>query len=297
MKRLALILFVSPLFGCALFEDGTINQSCDELGTCGGVSDGGVVYVEHDENSGKFRVSLRDGFGTEIDTWSGQGSKIGAIAYDPPSETVHLSVDNSIRVLQPGGTPKINDVAFFSQAVSVAGGTAFANDSGVLFATSDQSNFEPLALPNLRSVLKTASTESGFETAVLTLLQHLPQAGPTLVEVSATSSGLNTEVAQAGFDNSTNRAHDAFLMNGAYATCSESGATYLVDELQAGNKDPDRYPQINLGDIVSCEHDSDTDEVVLFSRDNGIGWMNTSGQIVRTMGATDGYRIVNGSVW
>jgi hypothetical protein len=302
MKTPSFSLILSVLFGCTLFDDGTINQTCDDLGTCGGVSDGGIVYVEQDENAGRWKVSLLDGYGEEIDSWSGQGTKVGGVAYDEQSQTVHLSVDTSIRVLQSNGTPKINNVLFSLQAISVGGSTAFGDESGILIATNDESIFNNLDFPNFQSILGSASLTTGADTSdtdipLLAVLQHLPNAGPTISEVATSGNELVKILAVPGFDNSTNRAHDAFLMKDAYATCSKTGATYLVGELKGGNKDPDRYPQVNFGDIASCEYDAVTDEVVLFSESNGIGWMDASGKIVRTKDGTDGYRIVNGSVW
>jgi len=46
MKTALIFLCIPTMTACLLLSDGSIDQTCDELGTCDGVSDGGVVFVE-----------------------------------------------------------------------------------------------------------------------------------------------------------------------------------------------------------------------------------------------------------
>jgi len=285
--------------GCLLLSDGTIDESCDELGTCDGISDGGVVFVEEMDN--RWAVSLLGGAGDLMDAWSGQGTDIGAVVYDETTGTAYLSVGESIRVLQSDGTPKISDVPLVTGGIPFPGGAVFAGDAGFVLVNGVEA--EVLGGPNnLVTLFESANLANLKGSPLVAALVHfdieIGTETPSILEFG----GLQTNVAgfspvAQSFDVSNNRAHDAFLMNGSYATCSNSGATYLVADLQEDDRDPDRYPSVDLGTIASCEYEAETDEVVLFSESNGIAWMDASGQVVRTIAGTEGYRIVNGSVW
>jgi hypothetical protein len=303
--KIALTALCLPAFmGCFLLEDGSIKETCDELGTCDGVSDGGVVYVEEDEGAGRWRVVLRDGSGDEIDSWSGQGSDIGGVAYDENSKAAYLSVGSTIRVLQPNSTPKITNIPLGFDAIPMDGGAVFAEVGG-WFSVDGENNggSGPINQPGtVVSVLRganpcTGDTGEDKPATPVGFLIHGPGGKPSIVELTFSGSGFSTVPAYIDFDISKNRSADAFLMNGAYATCSETGATYMVADLVKDDRDPDRYPSINLGNISSCEYEAETDEVILFSQSGGVGWMNASGKVVRTIASTEGYRIASGSVW
>lgn len=306
MKTNSLLLFFSLFLGCDLLADGTINETCEDFSTCGLISEGGVVYVEKNNNSTSWRVSLRNGFGEETEHWDGQGSHLGGIAYEVSEKTVYLSEGSNIRVLQSDGTPKIIDQLFFLDATlkitsdGSSDGVIFGGENGIVGIDAELNTSVLLAnpaaqtFPDFRSILQSANLATDFKDSLVTVLSTNGQGGPSLLEISENAQ---TQRVKTDFDSSGQRTRDAFLMNEEYATCAETGATFLVNELVNGNITPDRYPLIDLGDIVSCEYDSSTDQVVLFSALNGVGFMDANGDIVRILSPTEGHHIVNGSIW
>jgi hypothetical protein len=301
MKTNSLFLCFSLFLGCGLLADGTIDETCEDFSTCGAISNGGVFFVKKKNDSSDWRVSLRNGLGEEIEYWDGQGSSLGGVAYEASENTVYLSEGNNIRVLQSDGTPKITDQGFFPGATlsSSSAEVVFGNNDYLLTVDADltttniyNSNNVDL-VPGFLAILQTANLATKFEDGLVAVL-FLAQNKPGFVEINR--EGITEQVIER-FDSSPNRAKDAFLMNGEYATCAETGATFLVNELVNENATPDRYPLISLGNIVSCEYDSSTDQVVLFSALNGVGFMDANGDIVRILDPTEGHHIVNGSIW
>jgi hypothetical protein len=307
MKTTSIVLCTSLLLGCELLADGTIDKTCDDSKTCGAISEGGVVFVEQSDASGDWRVSLRNGVGEEIEYFEGQGSNVGGVVYEASQETVYLSEGQNIRVLQKDGTPKISDLNPFPDAtlgMSADGspdGVIFGNERWIRAVNAELETYlfnDDGAVPawaGFISVLQSANLATEVDDTLMAILKTNQSGKPSILEMS---SNAQVEVIYDKFDASSIRAKDAFLMNGEYATCAkETGATFLVSELIAGNVTPDRYPLINLGDIVSCEYDPTTDQVVLFSAENGVGFMDATGEVVRTLSPTEGHHIVNGSIW
>jgi len=302
MKITSIVLCTSLFLGCDLLADGTIDKTCDDSKTCGAISDGGVVFVEQSDTSGDWRVSLRNGFGEEIEYFEGQGSNVGGVVYEESQETVYLSEGQNIRVLQKDGTPKITDVSPFPDAtLGTSGGVIFGSERWVMAVNAEletdvfSDNGAASVIPGFTSLLQSANLATDINDSAVAILAVNQSNNPSILEMNSKSE---IDVIFEKFDASDIRAKDAFLMNGEYATCAqETGATFLVSELVAGIVTPDRYPLINLGDIVSCEYDPSTDQVVLFSAENGVGFMDATGEVVRTLSPTEGYHIVNGSIW
>lgn len=302
MKPTSIVLCTSLLLGCDLLADGTIDKTCDDSKTCGAISEGGVVFVEQSEASGDWRVSLRNGVGEEIEYFEGQGSNVGGVVYEASQETVYLSEGKNIRVLKKDGTPKITDLNPFPDAIlGASDGVIFGSERWVMTVNAEletqvfSDNGAASVIPGFTSILQSANLATDMNDSTVAILAVNQSNNPSILEMNSNSE---IEVIFEKFDNSSVRAQDAFLMNGEYATCAkETGATFLVSELIAGNVTPDRYPLINLGDIVSCEYDPTTDQVVLFSAENGVGFMDATGEVVRTLSPTEGHYIVNGSIW
>lgn len=304
MRRFALLSLLS-LNACTLLEDGNIEFSCTELGTCNGISDGGIVYLEVDPSAptGAWKVHLLDGEGRPLQrpAWSGQGQNAKTVVYHEASDTVYLSVAKEVRLLNRDSIQKVSGFPAIRDAIPSEKGMYLMGTPGIwsfegdvvfgpAFDPNDAS--EPDNLP-LKRLLRPRDPGS-FEAAGMLLTTPLSFVDLTIEQESVRAAGFLDNV-----DDTFTRAHDAFSREDSFGTCSETGATFLAENMIEGDNTWDRYPSMAFNDIVSCEFEAETNEIILFSRTKGVAWMDEKGGIepLRIIKPSEGYEIVHGTVW
>jgi len=290
---------------CTLLEDGAIETTCTELGTCSGISDGGIVYLEVDTSTatGAWKVHLLDGEGTPLQrpAWSGQGNQAKTVVYHEASDTVYLVISKEVRLLKRDSVSKISGFPGVLDAIPSQEGMYLLGTPGIwslegeeVFGPSfDPSNpTEPDNLA-LKRLLRPRNPES-FDAAGMLTDSPLSFVDLTIEGANVQNAGSLDEV-----DSNFSRAYDAFATADSFSTCSETGATFLAENLIEGDNTWDRYPSMVFNDIISCEFEAETDEVVLFSRSEGVAWMDAKGSILgdRVIKPSEGYEIVHGTVW
>ena len=286
------------LSACTLTEDGEIASTCDELGTCDALEEGGFIYVENNTDSSSptanWRVVLTNGYGEILKEWPGQGTP-GPVVYDASTETVYLAVNDTIRILRDSIPPAINGFAGMNDAIPMEGGMLFSYEDGVAQVFGEGANDDRNFSDGVLKVARPINPEK-YDAAMLDESQSNNQLA--LLHVSTDQTPWSFEVEELE-GVSKNRVHDIFAAGDEFQSCSETGATFKIKNLLEGETTPDRYPVAsNFEDIVSCEYRNETDEVVLFSKTEGVALMNKDSDIHFIIAApSDGYQIGHGSVW
>lgn len=284
---------------CVLTQDGVIETTCDELGTCDSIEEGGVVYVESSPSSDsgirEWRVEVLNGFGEVIEEWKGQG-EAGPVVYDKTTSTVYLSVNDSVRVLRNNIPPAVSGIAGVTDAIPLEGGVFFAYENFIGQILDDTLDARQ-ELPNgtVFHVSPAVETEE-----LATLLEF--QGDDAFLLHIASTDGTSTPWTvrrERLVDVSINRLFDVFTDGNQYFSCADTGATFLIVPGVGINEKPDRYPNsANFTDLLSCDYRPETQEVVLFSASGGIALMNSINQLnFLVEGPTEGWQIVHGSVW
>ena len=289
-------LFLSS--ACVLTQDGTIESTCNELGTCDSKEEGGVVYVESSPSSEagtrEWRVEVINGFGEVVEEWAGQG-EAGPVAYDKSTSTVYLSVNDSVRILRNSIPPSISGIPGMTDAIPVEGGVFFAYENFVgqiLDDTVDKK--QELENGTVFHISRPVEKDD-----IATLLEF--QGDDTFL-LHIASSGTNspwTVRRERLVDVPRNRLFDVFTDGSNYFSCADTGATFLIVPGVGIDEQPDRYPySANFTDLLSCNYRPETNEVVLFSASDGIALLNSTNQLnFLVEGPTQGWQIVHGSVW
>ena len=294
-------LLLPPLLlssACVLTQDGTIESTCDELGTCDSVEAGGVVYVESSPISKtgtrEWRVELLNGFGEVVEEWAGQG-EAGPVAYDKSTSTVYLSVNDSVRILRNSIPPAVSGIPGMTDAIPIEGGVFFAYENFVGQILNDSLD-KKQELEN-GTVFHVSRPVEGGDLATLlelqvddTFLLHLTSSGP---------DDPWTVRRERLVDVPRNRLFDVFTDGSNYFSCADTGATFLIVPGVGIDEQPARYPfSANFTDLLSCNYRPETKEVVLFSASDGIALLNSTNQLNFLVEApTPGWQIVHGSVW
>ena len=304
MHRFALLSLLS-LNACVLFESGNIESSCTELGTCNGVSDGGIVYLEVDTSAptGAWKVHLLDAEGTPLQrpAWSGQGQNAKTVVYHESSDTVYLSVAKEVRLLKSDAITKVSGFPAVLDAIPSEKGMYLMGIPGI-WSFEGEEVFGPSYDPNnpmepdnqaLRRLLRPRDS-GAFDAAGMLNTSPL-----SFVDLTIDQESIRVEDSLDDVDDNFTRAHDAFTLEDNFGTCSETGATFLAENLVEGDNTWDRYPSMVFNDIVSCEFEPETNEIILFSRTGGVAWMDERGGIepLRVIKPSEGYEIVHGTVW
>jgi len=318
MKTTSILLVPALLSGCILLEDGKITETCDELGTCDGISSGGIVFAAKSESEARWSASVLDGLGDELNpaiSRDGQGEGLGPIVYNDSNDTIYINIGESLRTLKTaGGTEKISGIPPLSDGIPIGDNAVFVFEGdnsagslpGFLWAEDDQATIIPWPIPQSKPVAIFPSSHSNDDASTsiqsFAVLFHTSNKIPSIAEFEAnTDMGTISETQNGGitnFDSMNGRSIDAFTIEDGYATCAATGAIFLVDDLLANNTDPSRYnAALPGGDVIACDYEEETELVVLFSEDGSISWMTAQNEIVRSIKGTDGYRIVHGSTW
>ena len=215
------------LSACTLNADGEIATTCDDLGTCNAVETGGIVYVESnnpDSINGEWRAVLLNGYGEILNEWTGRGNP-GPIVYDASTGTVYLAVEydkNEIRILRDlkNGDPVLG-IRNVTDAIAIEGGVFFAYEKGVNQILGETLQ-EGLDTPNGSVDQVFAPLHPEKHTASLLDLSNNKQ---TLVHIDTSQSPWRADSEEL-INVPRNRLHDVFVAEGAYYSCSNTGATF-----------------------------------------------------------------------
>ena len=79
-------------------------------------------------------------------------------------------------------------------------------------------------------------------------------------------------------------------------SCTAAGAVYDLVALQGGNREPERSAELPTADVIDCDYDAGSDEVLMFSTDAGALRVNAAGDVDR-FSLPDGYILLAGAVW
>ena len=320
MKTTSTLIVSTLLSGCLLFEEGKISETCDELGTCAGISSGGIALAAKSETESRWSASVLDGLGDQLDpaiSRDGQGEGLGPIVYDETDETIYIGIGESIRILGTNSTDKRLGIPPLKDGIPLGGQALFifqeevgtGSQAGFLwvpYEDAEKGTVWPIAQTQPSAIFPSADTRSpsSSDAKTFAVLFHDSSKKPSIAEFELLSSESELEirlVPDGGFQNfdvMNGRSIDAFKMLDGYATCASTGAIFLVEELMNGNTDPERYNAgLPGGAIVACDYEEETDLVVLFSDDGNISWMDANNEIARSIKGPESYRIVHGSTW
>jgi len=79
-------------------------------------------------------------------------------------------------------------------------------------------------------------------------------------------------------------------------SCTSAGAVYDLSALQGGILEPERLIDLTTTDVIDCDYDAGSDEVIMFSVDAGVLRVDAAGAVDR-FSLPAGYTLLSGAVW
>jgi hypothetical protein len=261
------------LVGCHVLDDGTIETTCEDLGTCegGGVAFSGLVLVL-EEDSGPSALLLDEDLKTTLDLDLDLDTSVQSVAYNPVSKQLTLAQQDRLRQYTSEGVEAASFLLDSGAPVQVLyqGGKVF-----LLFAERGQSWVESLEIG-------AAETFIGPEAfSQITVLGRGEEDEIYLVDWTVSGDLWSVDISDleapgltslfAQYDTEETRSSILFPgPGGTPHTCSAAGAMYAVSDLFNGVVAPARIPGDSLSDVVACAYEPVGDHLVLVSATEGV---------------------------
>ena len=276
-----LSLTALALSGCHVFDDGAIDQTCNELPNCGGstydtgldtandANDIGFAIASFDEDASELQIEYIEGgevvYSVASEVNQAPGFQIGeALEYDVAGGIFYFALTGMDIVSWPVEDSTGKSAQMYSLANPIM---SLESDGDYLYA-------------DINNVLKRVN----FETAQFEILSNVFESIDGLfadhndsvyvvdretISVSRLDSESGEiETVASGFDDGT-RLKSAFIgYNDELYTCSSAGAIYSVANLADGNQVPSSYSDdIGSSEVAFCAYDPATTGYVLATQE------------------------------
>ena len=263
------------LVGCHVLDDGTIETTCEDLGTCeeGGVAFSGLALVL-EEDSGPSVLLLDEDLKTTLDLDLDTSAQ--SVAYNPVSKQLTLAQQDRLRKYTSDGAEAASFLLDSGAPMQLLqqGGKVFR-----LFAEGGQTWVESLGVGTTASLLEPGAFSQimvlgrGGEDEIY-LVDWTVSGDLWSVDISDLEApGLTSLFAQ--YDMEETRSSILFPgPGGAPHTCSAAGAMYAVSDLFDKVVAPVRIPGDSLSDVVACAYEPLGDQLVVVSATEGVILVN-----------------------
>ncbi len=263
------------LVGCHVLDDGTIETTCEDLGTCeeGGVAFSGLALVL-EEDSGPSVLLLDEDLKTTLDLDLDTSAQ--SVAYNPVSKQLTLAQQDRLRKYTSDGAEAASFLLDSGAPMQLLqqGGKVF-----LLFAEGGQTWVESLGVGTTASLLEPGAFSQimvlgrGGEDEIY-LVDWTVSGDLWSVDISDLEApGLTSLFAQ--YDMEETRSSILFPgPGGAPHTCSAAGAMYAVSDLFDKVVAPVRIPGDSLSDVVACAYEPLGDQLVVVSATEGVILVN-----------------------
>jgi|GEM_PF-3266229 len=231
--------------------------------------------------------------GSVIFSRSGQSTGLQAIAFDPQREQLAVATENELLFLgetssQDGTAQPLDDKV--REILEVDGNIYVAYTQGVAGMVGGQLSW--LGAPGQVSDVA-GIADAGNGQLFLVDLDDT-DSGPDSYLFDPSSGDL--VMIDRDFDTSKDRSRYVLADAGnALWVCSRAGAATTVSELASGNKEPAILPEQILNDVLGCDYDIGSGELMVFSAQDGLIRVDGSGATTGTIQTSD--RLLAGSAW
>ena len=217
----------------------------------------------------------------------------GALAYDHVAGLAYVPSGTELLRLAPEAPGDLPPIPLPDQVVDVLllDGTAFLG-----FLRSGVARIEPDStlgwLLEPTDVVEVSALAHG--PAETLYVVDLDDGSPDVLVLSADGSDVQT--ALEDIDSSSDRSRYAFTdQDEDLWVCSRAGAATRAETLSSGNKEPEILPEVPLFDVVGCDYDTGSHQLLLISAEEGL--LRVDGDGSTEVVHVPGNRIVYGSGW
>jgi hypothetical protein len=290
------------LVGCHVLDDGAIETTCEDLGTCaegGGLFSGLALVLE--EDSGPSVLLLDKDLETmlDLDLDLDPDTPVQSVAYNPVSNQLSIALQDRLRQYTSEGAEAASFLLASGAPLQLLqqGGEVF-----LLFAEGGQTWVESLGVGTTASFLEPGDFsqimvlgrggEDEIFVADWTVSGHLWS-----VDISDLEAPRLTSLF-AQYD--TEEARSSILFpgpGGAPHTCSAAGAMYAVSDLFDGVAAPVRIPGDPLSDVVACAYEPLDDQLVVVSATEGVILVNAGNSSEVAVSLPEGARVQAAASW
>ncbi len=283
------MLLCSLLSGCHLFSSGTIDLTCDELGSC---DEDTSALVDSADTGAELLLSQGVVLSVvdEADAWmagvfdpptlsarfekGGTGSLAGAAAYSPDRNRMFVAADGALYTFGPSEdsidkvelpvSEPVHDIQPVDQALFLV------TDSWLLHQPAPGA---PISVLNDGD--NTPSELTGItlgEDGLLYIVDSGSSDGPDVYSIDPESSEPTT-IGENIDSNAARVNGDLFIgPDGALMSCSGAGAVYSIDDLISSSKSPEviAFVSTTIDDVLACGWDEAVGRYLIASGTEGI---------------------------